>query len=496
MKKKLILFFIPLIFIFGCSSDFSEFREQAFVFASDNKIDQDEYNTLVGLIQSSSETTFNLYKNNSKIDNSKVVSELLKYFTAKKLNLSASDIWQPITNTVKDEKFTINVFLENSGSMNGYLDDPNTQFKNSVYSLLARLKLFNNSLGLNLALINKGDQLLFTNASNNDIVKFKEILNPSSFRQISAGKTGESDLNDLINRSLIKSNKNNLSVFISDCIYSPGKNIPDAKQYLVDQKEGIFLNFATELKKRDLNLIILQLFANFKGKYYDHLNNEIKIVNSISRPYYIWFIGTENQINQLIRSKKLEEIEGGGYKNKLVIQPIKNVEQPKHKIISKPTAGNFDKTDLGKFIITKASASKEDRNKGEFGFNVAVDFSQSLQDGEYFLDPTNYKLNNKDYSFIVDEIQDKTNPSTIGFTHILKLKTSKLKEETLIIDIIGKVPSWVYNSTSNNDANILSDDSEKQKTFGFKYLAEGVCNAFYPKSKSNTVSSISITIKK
>ncbi len=395
----------------------------------------------------------------------------------------------------KPEKFNINVFLENSGSMNGYLDDPNTQFKNSIYSLLTRLKLFDNSLGLNLSLINKGDQLLYPNASNSDVVKFKDILNPSSFKQISAGKTGESDLNDLINRSLTKSNKNNLSVFISDCIYSPGKNIPDATQYLAEQKQGIFLNFATELKKRDLAVIILQLFGNFKGTYYDHLNNKINIISSISRPYYIWFIGTENQINQIIRSKKLEEIDGG-YKNKIIIQPIKNINQPKFKIISKATSGTFDKTELGKKIISGASSSSGNQNKGQFGFNVAVDFSESLQDSKYFLDTDNYKLSSKEYSITIEEIIDKTNPATLGFTHILKFKTSKLKDEILKIDIVGKTPSWIYNSTSINDTKIQTDNSEKQRTFGLKYLIDGVCDAFYPKSNSNTVSSISITIKK
>jgi hypothetical protein len=31
-------------------------------------------------------------------------------------------------------------------------------------------------------------------------------------------------------------------------------------------------------------------------------------------------------------------------------------------------------------------ASKDNQNKGLFGFNVAVDFSSSLQDANYFLD--------------------------------------------------------------------------------------------------------------
>src|SRR5690606_5908169 len=94
----------------------------------------------------------------------------------------------------EQETFNINVFLENSGSMNGYLNDPNTQFKNSVYSLLTRLKLFADKDSLNLYLVNKEDQLIYGNASNSDVEGFKDILNPASFSKISKGKTGETDI--------------------------------------------------------------------------------------------------------------------------------------------------------------------------------------------------------------------------------------------------------------------------------------------------------------
>jgi hypothetical protein len=79
---------------------------------------------------------------------------------------------------------------------------------------------------------------------------------------------------------------------------------------------------------------------------------------------------------------------------------------------------------------------------------------------------------------------------------LLKLQTSELREEVLKIDLVGKTPSWVLNSTSIDDSNILNDNSEQQKTFGLQYLIEGVSDAFYPKSNSNTINSINITIKK
>jgi hypothetical protein len=105
-------------------------------------------------------------------------------------------------------------------------------------------------------------------------------------------------------------------------------------------------------------------------------------------------------------------------------------------------------------------------------------------------------LSNTKYKLKVETITDKNDASLSGFTHILKLQTNDLRDEVLKIDIVGKTPSWVFNSTSIDDSNILNDSSEQQKTFGLKYLIEGISDAFYPKSNSNAITTITITIKK
>lgn len=489
---------MTILILTGCSSEFEQFNKQALSFASnDNQIDQNEFGELLNLITQSDERGFQQFKvDDGKIDNSKVVTYLLKYFTAKKLNLSENDIWQAKKVETKSQAMNINVFLENSGSMNGYLNDPNTQFKNSVYSILTRLKLFVNQDSLNLFFINKDDQLLFGNASNNDVEAFKDILNPASFSKISKGKTGETDINELIKRCIKKVNDRNLSVFISDCIYSPGKSKPDATMYLSEQKSGIYLNFATEIQDRDSNLsvIMLHLKGGFKGTYYDRQDNKIGFDKLIERPFYIWFIGTKSQIERIIQSKLLEELDGG-YINKTILQPATN-GVVRYKIMSNPLHGTFDRKNLVNYVIEKPTVSKGNQNLGLFGFTIAVDFSKGIQDASYYLDTSNYNVSNGKYKLVIEEITDKSNPSLSGFTHLLKLQTSEIRDEVLKIELIGKAPTWVYSYTSNDDSRISTDKSEQQKTFGLKYLVEGVSEAFYPKSNTNSISTISITIKK
>jgi hypothetical protein len=345
---------------------------------------------------------------------------------------------------------------------------------------------------LNLNYINTKPISIKVSASRDDIDDFYKRLNPSDFKN-TGGMRGSTDIEKMLKVLLDDSNPRNLSVFISDCVFSPGKN--DAKKYLDGQYASIYNDFTNAKKTNpDLSVIILQCIAKFEGTYFDYFDIPHRNIKS-DRPYYIWFVGTSTEIKNLVDYKIFELIKNG-YSNKLVIEAIKDVSQPNNKIQYRPRIGEFDSKSLPERIITGASTSKGNQNKGVFGFNVAVDFSKSLQDANYFLDTANYELSDKKYSLKVETITDKNNAALSGFTHILKLQTMELKDEILRIDIVGKAPSWVYISTSSNDTKIESNELEKLKTFGFKYLVDGVCDAFYPKSNSNIVSSINITIKR
>lgn len=497
MRCLYMILLMNILTLAGCKSETDNFNDKALAFAKDGKIDQEEFGQLISIVQKSSDRAFQQFKTDrNTVDNSKVLSYLLK---DKRLNLAETDIWHlPASHKSETfkETFNINVFIENSGSMNGYVNDPSTQFKNSVYSLLTRLKLFVNQDSLNLFFINQEDQLMFANASNADLEKFKGFLNPAAFSKISQGKTAQTDINELIKRCLQKVNDRNLSVFISDCIYSPGKSKTDATMFLGEQKQSIYLHFASELKAKNSNLavLILQLKGGFKGTYYDHQNNKLKFDNPVERPFYMWFIGTPSQIKKLVASRLLEELDGG-YQNKAIFMPP-NQESVAYRILPKPLHGTFDRTNLPNNIIEKPEPSHNDRDKGLFAFTVAADFSNLIQDPSYYIDSSNYLLSNPKYTLNIEPITDKNDPLLAKYTHLLKLQTQEISNENLTINLIAKPPKWIYEYSSNDDSKILSDESEQRKTFGLKYMLEGVSDAFYPKTHSNAIASIKITIKK
>lgn len=495
MKRIYLLLILSALIFSGCKffkSDFVEFKEQALEFAkNDNRINQKEYENLIEQISLSEEKGFHQFKDdNGKVDNVKVVSYLLTYFESKKLALTQADLWQFEKTKVKIEKFNINVFLENSASMDGYVKGV-TEFETAIYNLLGDFKISGVCDSLNLNYINKSIPYSKQNALAPDIQDFIEKLEPSIFRQ-RGGDRSVSDLKNVLNTVLETVNNKNAAILISDFVFSPGGKT-NAQDFLNNQGVGIKIDFAEKLKSYDLSAVVIQLESNFDGLYYDKTNTKIYL--NCKRPYYIWVIGNSKQITEILDKKFLDNI-NGGYKNRLVLQKIKGTNNPSYKIQSKPVFGSFDRSEIGKGVLAEAKGSEDIQNKGLFGFNVAVDFSNSLQDANYFMDITNYKLSNENYNLKFEKIKNNQDASLTGFTHILKLQTAFVRDEILRIDVIGNTPAWVFNSTSIDDSNISRDALEEQKTFGLKFLIEGVSDAFYPKSNSNSISSIKINIKK
>lgn len=491
IKKLVMLILLPGLLVNSCTSEFQSFNDTALKYANnDNQIDQEEFENLLEDISSSVERGFTQFKKeNGTVENTQVVAYLLKYYSAKGLNLTEDDIWLPESKKPLNE-FNINVYLENSASMDGYVTGV-TDFETAIYNLLGDFKISKVCDSLNLNYINNSIPFSKKNALPADIQDFIEKLEPSTFRQ-RGGDRSVSDLKNVINTVLTTVNEKNTAVLISDFVFSPGSGV-DAQEYLNNQGVGIKIDFAEKIKDFDLSAVIIQLESNFEGAYYDKTNKSIPFKGK--RPYYIWIFGSTQQISEILDKKILDNIKGG-YLNRLVLESNQDQKQANYKILSSPKIGDFSRTELSNKIIADASLSKDNQNKGFFGFNLAVDFSNSIQDPSYFLDKKNYRLSNSNYQIEVESISNQNDPSLSGFTHLIKLKTADLRNETLEIQVVGQTPSWVYNSSSIDDSNILNDISEQQKTFGLQYLIEGVSDAFYPKSSSNSIFTFTVTIKK
>lgn len=494
--NKFLLIIIVTLMLHGCKSNFIKFQDKAIELVSDDqKIDQQEFETLISLMKDSDEKGFKQFLNSQNvIDESKLKDYLLKLFIAKKITISESDIWQSEISKSSPSKFNINVFLENSGSMDGYVKGV-TEFETAIYNLLGDIKINGICDSLNLNYINQIIPYSKPNALSPDIQDFIEKLEPSTFIQRGGGR-GASDIKNILSHVLNTVNETNAAILISDFVFSPGDK--DATEYLNNQSVGIKIDFAEKINHFDLSAIIIQLQSSFDGLYYDKRNTPIPI--KCKRPYYIWILGSNSQIETILNKKIIDNIKGG-FMNRLIFQSLSRTRShdystmcPDYKILLNNKIGSFRLKNGAKGPISEAKKATDTRNSGFFGFNVAIDFSQYHLDEKYFTDTLNYKIPSN-YNLSVSVNSDVSDKTISSYKHIISLKTDKLKDETIKIELIENVPSWVVSSTSNDDSNILNDDKEKNKTFGYKYLIDGVFDGFYSNSNSKTIAYLEINIK-
>ena len=487
MKGASIVVMVCTLLFTSCKSGFDEFNRQVHRFASnDTAIDKGEYHSLMDMVLSEQDAAFQQFKSSAgKIDDAKFTSYLLKYCQARKLPIQFADIWNP-RQQLMAQKCNINVFLENSKSLDGYVNG-NTSFKTDVYSLLADCSMSDFCDSLNLCYINTGIHAPVKNAADKELEEFVKTLVPATFEK-KGGNRNVSDLTAILLNVLQTVDEKNVAMLISDFVFSPDRK-KEPHDYLNMQQTTIRLAFTRKLQSLDIAVVFVQLESEFDGTYYDKVNGR-HLINS-KRPYYICLIGATPQITRILNSHILDNIKTG-YQNRLVFQRIKENTKANFKIQTAPKIGSFDRTELPKGIITNAKASGDARNKGRFGFNVAVDLSDHALGDDYFLDTAHYKVSNKNYRLQVAPANAKDRALT-GFTHILSLQTNDVRNEELSIDVIGKTPAWVYQSSSMDDTNIHRDSEEMQKTYGLHYLVDGMCEAFYPRGKA--ISSLRITIK-
>ena len=364
---------------------------------------------------------------------------------------------------VVSEHPIVNVYLENSGSMNGYVDKGKTEFQQAVFNYLTDINISGIPSELNLNYINS--QIIPKGSVIDDFIN---KLSPSSFRN-SVGNRTTTDISDIFRTILSKTDSNTVSIFISDCIFSPGKN-NHPRPYLVNQQVGIKQSVANYIAEHgSLGMTVYQLYSQFNGLYYDY-NNVPRHCQGI-RPFYIWVIGSPNHILNIRNAVPKEKFQGEVVHDWSIYNTAVDV---KYSILPNPKKGSFNKN--GAFGMSKI---KKDRN-GEFMFTIGADFRllQIMLGDEYLMDSDNYaRLVNKetshDYYINIEHNQAQNSPAT----HNIEISTEVLPLKGQFVLQVGcNTPKWAHELTDDDDSSFNGDNDKK--TYGLEYIFNGIQQAF------------------
>lgn len=364
----------------------------------------------------------------------------------------------PVPSTIKSDKPTLKVFVENSGSMDGYMCE-GSQLKDAVYAYVSDLNRYSDTT-----------KLYYINSQiipyNDNLSSYIKDLNPTSFRN-AGGNTSSTDFGNILASVLSTVQAKTVAILISDCILD--LPVDDPKKFLssceIQIKEEVI-----EASKRvpDMGVEILKLYSDFSGKYY-YASETPEVLKDVKRPYYMWIIGDKNYLAKLNDEVPISLLSKYGLSNMV---SFSNHSQIPFEITNSSLTGNTIKPIKG---VSKAV--------------ILADFRSTLQPNEII--QNNKLYSSQDPGIVVESINPITKPNS-KYTHFLTLTIPKgihNRQECLTLNLPTSLAAWIDASNDETGQNIRDNLT---KTTGIKYLIQGVADAF---RDSDTIVSFNYNIR-
>lgn len=354
--------------------------------------------------------------------------------------------WSPVEYHHHTCKTTLNVYMENSGSMDGYMCD-GSELKDAVYSYVSTLGSYTDTLKLNYI----NSQVI---PFNGNIKSFVGKLNAAEFKKVGGSKTN-SDIANMFEMILNKMGDNDISIFISDCIL----DVPhgNAKDYLVNRQIDIRNTLVKKLQNSpDFGVEVFRLESRFIGTYYYYKGSEK--LKDVKRPYFMWVFGDKHVLAQLNRKVPFTEI--------------------KHGVKDYFAFSTFEEVPFeiaNQFGLVQNPCRCKTVKSGMYTIKIQADLSSMLQMESMITDVTRYKTQNPRVHVVSVE---KINDSKDKNTHVLTLNIDKG------IQACGEYVKFVRPESPNwlDDANDETGDSIMKhlaQTTGIKNIILGVSDAYH-----------------
>lgn len=348
-----------------------------------------------------------------------------------------------VTSIIKTDKPYLKVFIENSGSMDGYMCD-GSQLKDAIYDYISDLNRYT-----------ERTELYYINSDTipykGSLTSYIKNLNPVSFK-LAGGNTANTDLGDIVSRVLSTVNDSTVVIFVSDCILDlPNKA---TKKFLTACEIQIKNEVVNTMKRLpDLGIEILKLSSDFNGKYYQ-TDGKVVYLQDVKRPYYVWIMGDKNYLARLNSEVPLALLNKYNFEGMVAFSTLSEVP-----------FDIFNRTLSGKVVLPVGN---------RYEITLLADFRTTLQADEDILNITNYSFKNP--KLTVGEVH-RISATDSPYTHYVNFtlpKETPITQEFLTM-AIPTMPSWIEESNDDHGTNISANLS---KTTGIKYLIQGVADAY------------------
>ena len=425
-----------------------------------------------------------------------VVSTSLLFFSCKSRN--RSDVGK-LSDSSQYEKMTpirFKFFLERSGSMTPF-DATSTSgvFKSAITSFLNSIPDCKDGSENLLFIVN--DAVYTFDKSYKEFIQSKNIFADTK----NVGDPRYTDFTCIFDSILAKTGQNEVAVLVSDLIYStPNMAVVNCSKILNEAKSLTRSVFKGKTAK---DVLVVKMLGDYDGPYYTY-NSPNKGQNyKGTRPYYFVVVAAPVVMQRLFNDPKYKEsmafADRQGYEDFYCFSNEKKVD---YSILlsNKRNEGRVGAV-RGQNLIHEVEKIETNRN-GTVTMTVAADLSGIIVPEKALLDPKNYEISSlsgfkiNNIEKIKESERDEKLRSIPSATHFIMLTThNQVVYETLKLKFKNELPAWVLRTNIDDDTD-LSAAVFPKTTFAFKYMMDGIYEAYYGTVENPSYFQIELKINK
>ena len=381
----------------------------------------------------------------------------------------------------------VTIYIENSGSMSGYVNGP-TNFVNVVNEFAQWRNLVGTDTKYSFYFISGEKKAVQSFFIGDNPESLATILTVSGLKKETSGW---SDLNEIFKKVLKAANHENVSILFSDGIYDVGKYDRPLMR-LATEGKTTRTTFIERLYNENIETLIIKLESHFHGTYCHGSADQSEPIDHI-RPYYIWIFGNAELLNKYYPEDRLQSL--NGFVDLARFQKLQSEEIPYQGIGYENIGLRANKKEKNVFELTH---NVTDSSK----FTIAVDFSSLHMSDSYLTNIDNFKGEN---GYLVKNVYRPNNATTDKFKYYLNnLPFTPTHFITIItpnppyigninISLLNILPGWITETGTESDFPLNRNTSQ---TFGFNTLTKGISEGYEEVSNTEFLSLFEITIKK
>lgn len=483
-----LVLFVSAIWLTGCSSPADELDSQiSDALSNDNALDATEADAIRAFIAkekkdlADNKKTAKLLTSNGTVDESALANYIKRNIDYRKLAKGGKAPTMALSRAAAStQPLRLKLYLEASASMFPY-DAPggNGTFKRALNDVLTEFDGVNPGQG----------KTFVVNTEVNDLgLSLSQFFKQGSIFTVAKtkGKTTSTDFEGIFREILSKTVGDDLSVLVSDLIYSDpnlkGMSAPKTLDAASSLLTTVFNPYA-----QTHAMLVLKMTADFDGTYYSW--NNVKQKYRGERPYYLCLIGTNAAMQRLYTDPAYQTIRRfdqlPGYDDSWFFGRDTKAVTPFYTILVNDPArkGRFKRSDEEIRSHTRAVRALDDVQPDvtdkSLTIPVAVDLSALRLPASLLTDKNQYIVEGKD-NFRISAVQ--TYAGTNGTTHKLLLTTTKPArgDRTAQIRLRRQFPPrWIANTSTTNDIPV-----DAGSTFGLQNLLQGVERAYNPNNQT------------